>query len=429
MKVPAGWEYTTFDKHVDCLTGFAFKSDRYSRKKTDTRLLRGDNIVPGSLRWRDVKFWSSEELESLERYQLDEGDFVIALDRTWISSGLKVAEVTCRDLPCLLVQRVARVRAKNTLEQSLLRQYFSGHRFEKYVKSVQTATAVPHISPNDIKEFTVALPPLTEQQKISQILSTWDKAITTTEQLLANSQQQKKALTQQLLTGKKRFGRSDGSFRFKKTRYGNVPESWGYPAIKDICSQVTEKNSGGKVYPVLSCSKHNGFVDSLKYFKKKVYSDDTSGYRVIPRGCFGFPSNHIEEGSIGLQTEYDYGIVSPIYVVFRPKNSRVNSGYLLALLKTEHYRQIFCAATNASVDRRGSLRWKEFSAIRVPLPSLEEQNYIASVLARANREIATLQANISCLKQEKKALMQQLLTGKRRVQVNQHQEAHHAPGH
>ncbi|MEN3787864.1 restriction endonuclease subunit S [Aeromonas veronii] len=415
--VPKGWTHTTFEKHVDCLTGFAFKSDNYSNAEDDIRLLRGDNIEPGNLRWRDAKYWPKGELHNLEKYYLADGDFVIALDRTWVSSGLKVAEVTPSDLPCLLVQRVARIRAKTTLEQNLLRQYFSGHRFEQHVKSVQTATAVPHISPNDIKNFTVSLPPIPEQKKIAKILTTWDKAISTTEKLLANSQQQKKALMQQLLSGKKRIGHKTGSYVFKSTRYGLLPEEWSYPAIKDFCHQISGKKNENMDYPVLSCSKYDGFVDSLNYFNKKVYSDDLSGYRVIPRGCFGFPSNHIEEGSIGLQNLYDYGFVSPIYVVFKANTAKVNNDYLIAQLKTDHYRQIFSASTNASVDRRGSLRWKEFSAIHVPLPLLEEQNKIAAVLKSAEQEIVLLKKKLDALKQEKKALMQQLLTGKRRVKV------------
>lgn len=279
------------------------------------------------------------------------------------------------------------------------------------------ASSIPTLNRNNVHGVKCVFPPLPEQKKIAQILSTWDKAITTTEQLLANSQQQKKALEQQLLTGKKRLGMPANGYDFKKTRYGIIPKDWEYPAIKDVCTQVTEKNTESADYPVLSCSKYDGFVDSLKYFKKKVYSDDTSGYRLIHRGCFGFPSNHVEEGSIGLQNLYDTGIVSPIYVVFRAKPKKVDNTYLYAVLKTDHYRQIFGAATNASVDRRGSLRWKEFSLIHVPLPPLEEQQRISTVLATADQEISALQQKLDALKQEKKALMQQLLTGKRRVLV------------
>ena len=175
--VPEGWLHTTFDKHIECLTGFAFKSSGYSSEENSYKLLRGDNIEPGKLRWVESKYWPKEQSKNLGRYQLQVGDFVIALDRTWISAGIKIAEIKPEDTPCLLVQRVARVRAKPTLEQTLLRQYFSGHKFEQYVKSVQTATAVPHISPSDIKDYPLLLPPIEEQKKIAQILSTWDKAI------------------------------------------------------------------------------------------------------------------------------------------------------------------------------------------------------------------------------------------------------------
>ncbi|EFA5273454.1 MULTISPECIES: restriction endonuclease subunit S [Enterobacteriaceae] len=307
---------------------------------------------------------------------------------------------------------------RDKAEPAYILNYLNGN-VKLWKKFAASSRKDPNITRDDVCGFPVLLPPLAEQKKIAKILSTWDNAISVTEKLLANSQRQKKALMQQLLTGKKRLGLPDGSYEFRITHYGLIPKDWGYPAIKEICTQVSEKNSAAVDHPVLSCSKYDGFVDSLKYFKKKVYSDDLSGYRVIHRGCFGFPSNHIEEGSIGLQNLYEIGIVSPIYVVFRASPTRVDNSYLYAVLKTDHYKQIFGAATNASVDRRGSLRWKEFNQIHVPLPPLKEQQKIAAVLSVADAEISTLEKKLACLRDEKKALMQQLLTGKRRVKVDE----------
>ncbi|EPC5670837.1 restriction endonuclease subunit S [Serratia liquefaciens] len=295
--------------------------------------------------------------------------------------------------------------------------YYLASKTQYFRDVIAPGVGQPNLNTDLIGDFPIPIPPLAEQKKIVQILSTWDKAIATTEQLLINSQQQKKSLMHQILTGNRRFLKKNKDCTYKNTKYGKLPSDWDYVALKDICYQVSERNDSANDYPVLSCSKYDGFVDSLRYFKKKVYSDDTSGYRVIPFGAFGFPSNHIEEGSIGLQTLYDFGLVSPIYVVFRVNDKKVNSEYLYALLKTEHYRQIFSAATNASVDRRGSLRWKEFSIIHVPLPPSEEQDRIALTIKVANSEIAAIQKKLEYLKQEKKALMQQLLTGKLRVNV------------
>ena len=218
-----------------------------------------------------------------------------------------------------------------------------------------------------------------------------------------------------MLTGRKRLAGFETTGTYSERYLGEIPDDWNCLSIKQLATQRTAKNSDNQPYPVLSCSKYAGFVDSLSYFKKRVYSDDLSGYRLIERGDFGFPSNHVEEGSIGYQNLYDTGLVSPIYTVFRADSTRVVDAYLFALLKTDRYRQIFSAATNASVDRRGSLRWKEFSSIKVPVPGIKEQQAIVEVLNAADECDRSLTQQLHNLKGEKSALMQQLLTGKVRV--------------
>lgn len=378
-------------------------------------VIKVKNIVGGRVIEADLLKTSIDIHKKYKRSEVAEGDILLTIRG---STG-RVAMVPKSLSGANITQDTARVRVK--AEDNALYVYYALQSpiVQRQIELNTIGQAVKGINISEVKKIKIFHPSGNVQNKIAEILSAWDKAIITTEQLLANSQQQKNALMQHLLTGKKRFGYPDGAYGFKKTRYGYIPEDWNYPAIKEVCMQVSDKNSDAANHPVLSCSKHVGFVDSLKYFNKKVYSDDTSGYRVIPRGCFGFPSNHIEEGSIGLQNMYDYGIVSPIYVVFKAKPEKVDNNYLISLLKTEHYRQIFSAATNASVDRRGSLRWKEFSTIHVPLPPLQEQMKIAELLSSADQEIGTLELKLAAIKDEKKALMQLLLTGKRRVKVGE----------
>lgn len=404
--VPNGWIHTTFEKHIDCLTGYAFKSSNYSDSPSDIKLLRGDNIEPGSLRWRDAKYWSINQLDGLERYQLNKGDFVVALDRTWISSGLKVAEVRSEDLPCLLVQRVIRVRAKKTLEQGLLRQYFSGHKFEQYVKSVQTATAVPHISPNDIKEFPLFLPPLAEQQKIAQILSTWDQAISATEKLLENSQQQKKALMQQLLTGKRRLLDENGA-RFSG--------EWKSTKVKAIFKPEV-LSAGNQDFPIFSVTK-NGLVNQSEYFNKSVASEDTSKYRVVKTGRFVMSGLNFWMGSVDVHLMDFPVIVSPAYKVFVITNLS-SPEFMKHFIRSSLFQKVLEAASvvGASVVRR-NFSESIFNSYELFIPEIAEQEKIAAVLSAADQEIEGLQKKLDCLKQEKKALMQQLLTGKKRVKV------------
>lgn len=156
---------TTIGAEADILAGFAFKSRGYSVAGDDVRLLRGDNIIPGGLRWEDAKRWSKAEAVVYQRYALSEGDAVLAMDRPWVSAGLKRARITKDDLPCLLVQRVARLRAKHRLDSSFLYHLLGTQRFISELLDGQTGTGVPHISGKQIADHAFALPTLAEQRR------------------------------------------------------------------------------------------------------------------------------------------------------------------------------------------------------------------------------------------------------------------------
>ena len=401
--VPKGWSHTTFEKHIDCLTGYAFSSTEYSAEEHDIRLLRGDNIEPGKLRWINAKRWPRNVQENMDKYFLLEGDFVIALDRTWISGGLKVAEVTCDDLPCLLVQRVARIRAKKTLAQGLLRQYFSGYKFERYVKLTQTATAVPHISPNDIKQFSLLLPPIAEQKKIAQILSTWDKAISVTEKLLANSQQQKKALMQQLLTGKKRLLDENG------VRFSG---EWCTCTLSEVAHIIMGSSPKSEAYNDngLGLPLIQGNADiKCRVSCPRVYTSD------ITKEC--------TPGDILLSVR------APVGTVALSQHKACIGRGISAIKSKRKMSQSFlyqwflwfepkwCYLSQGSTFE--SINSDDIKTLKLSVPNFEEQQKIAAVLSAADTEISTLEKKLACLKNEKKALMQQLLTGKRRVKVDE----------
>ena len=279
-----------------------------------------------------------------------------------------------------------------------------------------SGTNISNLSQEILASIEIKVPPLAEQEYIARVLRTWDKAIATGERMLVRSRQQNRALTVQLLIGQRRLSRFQTTTEKQHTPHGSIPADWEYPRIESFAEEKSAKRGHGSEYPVLSCTKHAGLVDSLSYFKKQVFSTDTSTYKVAPRNSFVYATNHIEEGSIGYQNLYDFGLVSPMYTVFKT-SGKVLDGHLYRLLKTEKYRQIFAAATNASVNRRGSLRWNEFKKLHVPLPSLEEQRAISGLLDTADREVDSLDKQLTAFRAEKAALMQQLLTGKRRLRL------------
>lgn len=278
-------------------------------------------------------------------------------------------------------------------------------------------SSLVHVQKDDITNQAVDLPPLPEQRKIAEILRTWDEAIAKLEALRAAKLRRHRALTHSLVFGTRQLDRFRTTDEVAAHRWFKLPATWGVKPIGKLAREISERNDDGEQHEVLSCSKYDGFVRSLEYFKKQVFSADLSGYKKIWRGDFGFPSNHVEEGSIGLQNLTDVGVVSPIYTVFRFAPEKVDADYAFAVLKTNLYRHIFEVSTSASVDRRGSLRWSEFSKLPFPLPPLAEQRAIAKVLHTAQTDLDALSTEIEALTRQKRGLMQKLLTGEWRVKV------------
>jgi type I restriction enzyme S subunit len=168
---------TTLGEVADLLTGFPFKSAAFSDAPHDFRLLRGDNIVQGKTRWDGVKRWPSEDADQYRDYLLRPGDVVLAMDRPWIEAGLKHATLTQADCPSLLVQRVARLRARPGLDQRFLGYVVHSSDFTNYILGVQTGTAVPHISGGQIKSYEFLLPPLSQQEGAANLLGALDDKV------------------------------------------------------------------------------------------------------------------------------------------------------------------------------------------------------------------------------------------------------------
>lgn len=164
------WKITTLGAEVELLVGFAFKSAHYTEAEDGIKLLRGDNVVQGALRWDDVKKWSANDVPLYAKYQLKEGDVVLAMDRPWVKAGLKHATISADDLPCLLVQRTACLRCGASLNQSFLMALIGSIAFTRHILGVQTGSGVPHISGQQIKNFEFMRPPLPVQRDISDRL-------------------------------------------------------------------------------------------------------------------------------------------------------------------------------------------------------------------------------------------------------------------
>ncbi len=155
---PKGWPMTTFGERCELVTGYAFKSQDYIGS-TGIRLCRGANVLPDTIDWSDVRFWPSEDHSIDQKYVNQRGDVILAMDRPWISSGLKVARLTKNDIPSLLVQRVSRLRSCSTFSNAFIYYSIRHPAFTRHCAQLATETTVPHISPNDIRSYRLPDPP------------------------------------------------------------------------------------------------------------------------------------------------------------------------------------------------------------------------------------------------------------------------------
>lgn len=413
---PVGWKKTALDHVAEVQTGIA-KGKPINGAAVTVPYLRVANVQDGHVDLSVMKEISLKPSE-LDRYSLRKGDVLFTeggdfdkLGRGTVWNG----EIE----PCLHQNHVFAVRPNpdRLLPEFLAFQAASQYGRRYFQLSSKQSTNLASINSTQLKQFPVLLPPIPEQRKIAEILRTWDEAIEKLEALRSAKLRRHRALTHSLVFGTRQLDRFRTTDEVAAHRWFTLPATWGIKPIGKLAREISERNGDGEQHEVLSCSKYDGFVRSLEYFKKQVFSADLSGYKKIWRGDFGFPSNHVEEGSIGLQNLADVGVVSPIYTVFRFAPEKVDADYAFAVLKTGLYRHIFEVSTSASVDRRGSLRWSEFSKLPFPLPSLAEQKAIAEVLRTAQTDLDALNTEIEALTRQKRGLMQKLLTGEWRVAV------------
>lgn len=252
-----------------------------------------------------------------------------------------------------------------------------------------------------IENYEIPLPPLPEQEKIAEILSCWDKAIEKLQKLIAAKEKGKKALMQQLLAGKKRFKEFEGQ-EWKEVRLGKY-------LIKH-----TEKAESSDQYPVLTSSREGLFLQKDYYSGREVASTDNTGYNVVPRGYFTY--RHMSDDLIfkfNINNIVDKGIVSTLYPVFTTGKNLNKKFLLYKLNEGNEFKRL--ALREKQGGSRTYMYFSKLSNLKLLLPSIEEQNKIVDVILTAESELTILNKKLEGFQQQKKGLMQQLLTGKVRV--------------
>lgn len=405
--VPKGWEQKKLEElcSLDApITYGVLKPGEYFC--AGIPLLQIKDLCDGSVLSNGLHLISPELDYEYRRSRIIKNDILISL----VGTIGRVAKYQ-RSSEANIHRNIGRIRSN---QHEYLFHYLRSDDVQRGITDSASGSSQSALNLSTLRSMLILVPPVIEQKKIAKILSTWDKAISVTEKLLTNSQQQKKVLMQQLLTGKKRLLDDNGA------RYS---ETWELYALSQLFQRVTTKNNG-KSTNVVTISGQYGLIKQEEFFKKSVASDTLDGYFLLKKGQFAYNksySNGYPMGAIKRLNRYPEGVVTTLYICFELSTHQELFGdywehYFESGLLNNSLSQIAHEGGRA----HGLLNVKpsDFFSLKVLVPGFEEQQKIAAVLSAADAEISTLEKKLACLKDEKKALMQQLLTGKRRVKVD-----------
>lgn len=291
------------------------------------------------------------------------------------------------------------LRANNCLDKQYL-YYILLTEHMRHVAQVIAKPAVNQasISISDLKRVKLPVPPLVEQQKIAEVLSTWDTAIEKQTQLIKKLELRKKGLMQHLLTGKKRLPGFSGEWR--KVKLGKL---------------FIERNEINKAHlPLLSITADRGVIFQSESDKRDISNDDKSKYKHICPNDIGYNTMRMWQGRCALSSLE--GIVSPAYTIITP-NKDINPYFMEMLFKQPFTIYCFWTHSQGLVNDTLNCKFPDFSQIKVTIPNFEEQNAISQFFKGINHEIELCTQKLNSLLQQKKGLMQVLLTGKKRINI------------
>lgn len=396
MKISNHWHVTALEDVAEIQTGL---SKSATRQGDFIRLpyLRVANVQDGHFDLSEIKEIDVPK-ELVERFRVSSGDVLLTEGGDFDKLG-RGAVWRGQIKDCVHQNHIFVVRPH---PQKLDARFFAlqtqGSRGRAYFQSCsKQSTNLASVNSTQLRQFPVALPPLPEQRKIAEILCTWDEALEKLDALIAAKDRRKQGLMQQLLTGKKRVKGFAGKWR--NTTFGEFLQESRLPGSHGrIAQKITVKLYGKGVY---AKQERMAGSENTKYFIRRVGQFIYSKLDFL-NGAFGIVPLSLD----GFESTQDL----PAFDVAKTCDAR----WLLAhVSRPEFYtRQVGAAAGGRKARRVNPI---EFLALSVVAPNKEEQTAIAAILDSCDDELRLLRAQRAALDQQKRGLMQRLLTGKVRV--------------
>lgn len=411
MTIPSGWEEKRLGDFIDFKNGINADHTAYGQGIKFVNVM--DIFKNKTLSESMIRGYVSATEKQIQDYSVIYGD--ILFNRTSETEHeIAMSSVYLCNEPAVFGGFVIRGRQRYKILDTRFSIFcFQSKKTRKDMIRLGQGAIRSNMGQKDLSKITLLIPPLPEQQKIAEIIGTWDKAIDIQEKLIANSINTKKALMQQILTGKKRLNGFSGAW--EEVRLG---------AVGDISSAgVDKKTIDGETKVRLL-----NFVDVFR--REKIFNHELIQEVTAPKDkinkcnvkkgdIFFTPSSETREELAMSSVAYEdmEGVVYSYHIVRFRLKQKWDMNFCSFIFQTEQFRKQVYRLGDGS-GQRYVISQDGFRNIKINIPCLAEQIAIGNVLNTISEAIIKEKQKLFVLKQEKNALMQQLLTGKKRVNIN-----------
>lgn len=358
-------------------------------------------------RKQSIPFVNKEDYKESMNDFIEDGDIVLAdtAEDETVGKACEITNVGSEKILSGLHTMLIRP------QKGLFSPWFLGYQvnsvsYRKQLNALVQGIKVCSLGKQAIANTYFAVPPLHEQHRIVSVLSLWDTAIEKQTALIEKLTLRKRGLMQQLLTGKKRMKGYCGEWKIIKL--GNIAE------------RITRKNEENNKN-VVTISAQRGFVVQTDFFNKSVASETLDNYFLVHKDEFCYNksySNGYPMGAIKRLKSFDKAVVTTLYICFRLKEKpQTNIDFFEQYCESGLLNKELVKVANEGGRAHGLLNVtpSDFFNMHMSVPSINEQNAIALVLVTADKEIELANEKLARLQEEKRGLMQVLLTGKKRV--------------
>ena len=364
--------------------------------------VRSQNIGLGHLILDDIAYIDEDTHQRQKNTELQLDD--VLLNITGASIG-RSALVNQQIVGGNVNQHVCIIRANKKLIPSFLCNFLLSQYGQKQIESFQAGGNRQGLNFEQIKSIKIGLPSVEEQKKIADLLLLIEQRITTQNKIIEDLKKLKSAICVKLFSSPKD--------KQPQIRLYGFFGDWHFVRLSDICHRICRKNTGEQCKQVLTIAAQYGLVSQEEFFNKNVASENLSGYYLLQKGDFAYNKSYSGDyvwGTVKRLDNYEQGVLSPLYICFRPDPARVDSDFLIYYFESKKWHKTVANIAGEGARNHGLLNISVvdyFNTIHC-IPSMDEQKQIAQIIGTLLSKIAREQRMLNCYAAQRQYLLRQM---------------------